>query len=149
MNQTNTQSLSVFLSYLFFSLPGSIHELNKINTCNKSDFSNQIINYNKRQTRGDRERLLSFLIYSVIPLSQFSLSCDSWRLRSFVWLQCFCPPCVFNPPPHPTPNLQGCSSSDFTCITCNTKTLCSSTCQLMLVMVSSVASDISELKKKK
>lgn len=26
-----------------------------------------------------------FLIYSVIPLSQFSSSCDSWRLRRFVF----------------------------------------------------------------
>lgn len=28
---------------------------------------------------------LFFLIYSVIPLSQFSSSCDSWRLRRFVF----------------------------------------------------------------
>lgn len=29
--------------------------------------------------------LYFFLIYSVIPLSQFSSSCDSWRLRRFVF----------------------------------------------------------------
>lgn len=88
-----------------------------------------------------------FLIYSVIPLSQFSLSCDSWRLGRFLFgynvsVHVLLPSWDFFVLlkffPHDDLRDRG-RLGDFNCDTCNTKTPGSSACQLMLVMVSSVA----------
>lgn len=93
----------------------------------------------------------SFLIYSVIPLSQFSLSCDSWRLRRFFVLATtflftfFCCLCVFVFPPADDPRV--CDrrpTSDRRPHVTLRLLAARPVSQLMLVMVSSVASDIFE-----
>lgn len=70
----NTQSLSGFF-WLFSFCQAVLHQRKQRKHLWQIWFSNQIIN--KQKQREEIERLFSSLIYSVIPLSQFSLSCDS------------------------------------------------------------------------